>query len=302
MGTDIIITADIAIEKENILIEAENIIIDFEKRFSRFIVNNELSRFNSSPDLTLELSKTFTELLIEIEKYNYLTEGIFDPTIIGILEKIGYDRSFDKIESRSSKPGIGELKSSFMDRVKINQLKINGSMVSRPLNLRIDLGGIGKGYIVDFIAKTLFSNIKNFWISAGGDILATGCGPDKNGWEIGVQNPSNPDKDLFIINTRNKKIGIATSGIIKRHGQSGNLKWHHIIDPRTGLPAQNNILSVTVVSSSVIKADVFAKTVLILGEIDGLNFIENDKESAAIIFTKTSSPILSSRASLYLKE
>lgn len=302
MGTDIVITADLTAEQENILVKAENIIIDFEKRFSRFIENNELFKFNSSSELTQELSETFIALLMEIEKYHYKTKGIFDPTIIESLEAVGYNRSFEKISPDFNNSNIKELQEKFIVRPKIDQIKLTGKKARKPLNLKIDLGGIGKGYIVDFIGRILFSNIKNYWISAGGDILASGKQDNYQGWDIVIQNPLEPEADAFTINTHGEKIGIATSGIIKRQGVSGNFKWHHIIDPRTGLPADNNILSVTVISSSAIKADIFAKTVLILGEIDGLNFIEKEEDCAVIIFTKANSPILSSRSRLYLND
>lgn len=306
MGTDIIITASLKTEQQNILAEAEKAVIDFETRFSRFIVGNELSELNNSLHEKQAVSEIMVELLKEVKHYYLETKNIFDPTVIGSLEAIGYDKNFDLISSKSDqpdpeKPDLARIKKIFLSRPKITDLKIKGRMINRPLGLRLDFGGIGKGYIIDFLSHKFFGSVKNYWISAGGDLIVSGHQDNNFGWDIGVQDPLQPEQDIFCINTKGEKLGVATSGIIKRTGKTGDFNWHHIIDPRSGLPVLNDILSVTVISSSATRADVFAKTVLILGEKDGLNFIEDKNDSACLIFTKHKKPIFSKRANLFLK-
>jgi thiamine biosynthesis lipoprotein len=181
-------------------------------------------------------------------------------------------------------------------------LKIVGRQIFRPSEFRLDLGGFAKGYIVDLLGATIFRGVKNFLISAGGDIWAVGNQEGAKGWDVAVQNPLTPEENIFFLNTRGKRLGIATSGILERAWQKGDFKAHHIIDPSSGLPVENNILSVTVISTDAVKADIFAKTVLILGTEKGLEFIEKEKDSACIIFTKEQGTIISSRANNYLKE
>jgi thiamine biosynthesis lipoprotein len=144
--------------------------------------------------------------------------------------------------------------------------------------------------------------VKNFLISAGGDIWAVGNQEGAQGWDVAVQNPLTPEENIFFLNTRGKRLGIATSGILERTWKRGDFEAHHIIDPGSGLPVENNILSVTVISADAVKADIYAKTVLILGTEKGLEFIENEKDSACIIFTKDQGTLISSRANNYLKE
>ncbi|MHB8904226.1 MAG: FAD:protein FMN transferase [Patescibacteria group bacterium] len=307
MGTDIIISALIEPEKQNILKEAENIVLEFEKRFSRFIKDNELTNFNDSAETKIEVTEMMLELLKESIHYFIKTKGIFDPTIIGSLEKVGYDKNFLDINSKpennlSKKINLDQIRAEFNLRHKISDLKIKNKIIEKPVGFRVDFGGIGKGYITDFLSRTVLADLENFWISAGGDILAVGNPGDDIGWDIGVQNPLKPEENIFFINTNGEKLGIATSGIIKRSGQSGDFQWNHLIDPRSGLSVINNILSVTVISSSAIKADIYAKTILILGEEDGLEFIEREDDSAGLIFTKDNKLIFSKRADLYLKK
>lgn len=301
MGTEVVIMADLTTGQEQLLTGAEQEVLDFEKKFSRFLVDSELSKFNNSKDVEQELSETMIELLTLSKYYYSKTNGIFDPTIISNLEGVGYDKNFNEVTTGSSDINVNKLKEEFVIRPKIDELKIAGRIVSCHPSLRIDLGGIGKGYIVDLLSKKFFYNIPNYWISAGGDILVAGCQENGDNWEVKVQNPLQPETDSFIINTKKEKLGIATSGVIKRRGQSGNFVWHHIIDTRTGLPVVNNVLSVTVISSDAVKADVLAKTILILGEVDGLKFIEQETDSSAIIFIKDKEPIISSRANTFTK-
>ena len=109
-------------------------------------------------------------------------------------------------------------------------------------------------------------------------------GQDENGsnWQVGVQNPLDHDQDLLNLKISSAGSAVATSGITKRKGRIGDYKWHHLIDPRTGLSADNNILAATVISDSVWLADVLAKTVLILGK-EGINFLSNFKSAEGLL-------------------
>lgn len=301
MGTDIIITAALPAEQQNILLNIEKEILDFEQRFSRFISNNELSNFNNSLSTSREVSKIMLALLQESQKYYFKTNKVFDPTIISSLKAVGYDKNFNELDSKiTNQIDLNSIKESFIKRPKMSDLKTNENFVECSPGFQVDFGGIGKGYIVDLICQKFLNSINDYWISAGGDIKVSGHQNDNLGWEIGVQNPSQPEQNIFTINTKGEELGIATSGIIKRHGLTGDYKWHHLIDPRTGLSVENEILSVTAISSSAIRADIFAKTVLILGETKGLEFIEQETDSACIIFTKNNKQIFSKRAGLYL--
>jgi len=153
--------------------------------------------------------------------------------------------------------------------------------------------------IVDFLSDNLFNDVKNFWISAGGDLIAKGGGENNKGWKIGVQNPNEPEKEIFSVQTKGEKIGIATSAIFKRKGEAGGFKWNHLIDPRTGLPVENNIIAATAIAPTAQKADVYAKTALILGKDEGMKFVESKENSACIIFLKDGSMALSKNALKY---
>jgi thiamine biosynthesis lipoprotein len=309
MGTEMVITASLSEEQSGFLDEAEKIIADFEKRFSRFLPDSELSRLNNAPAGEIRVSREMSGILKETKKMHLETGGVFDPTIINGLIKIGYDKSFEKIIENSEspdenvEPDTEKITEEFLKRPKMNDLIIFEEKIIKPKNFMIDLGGIGKGYIADLLCAGLFADVANFWLSAGGDLIVKGHDENtKNaiGWKVGVQDPSHPEKEIFFLKTNGRQLGIATSGIHKRKGDKGGFKWHHIIDPRNGLPVENDILAVTAVSSTATRADIFAKTALILGQDEGLKFIDGKEDSMCIMFFKNREIKFSKRASEYL--
>lgn len=293
LGTDIMLLIDCGQKEEaDIAMSiAEKDFKEFENRFSRFIKGNELDELNTESNL--KVSEEMRSLLIKAKKAYEDTDGIFDPTVLSTLENIGYKESFEKGAGRAEL-SPQEIQEIFSRREKFDKLEIEDGIVKKPKELRIEFGGIGKGYLVDLIAERFSRKFQNFWISAGGDIFMSGHDDDKN-WKVKVQNPAETDKDVAEIEVKNGNLCLATSGIIKRRGGKGETEWHHIIDPRTGLPVKNEILSVTAIAPSVLLADVYAKTVLILGIKEGLEFIEKQKDSACLIITKDLEKIVSDK-------
>lgn len=306
MGTEIVITASLNEEQGGFLDVAEKNIAEFEKRFSRFLEDSELSQFNRAPAGEIPVSHEMSDILTEAKKLHSETGGVFDPTIINSLTKVGYNKSFDKIIGNTGQPDasvtpdLKKIAEEFLKRPKMDELNVLDNKVKKTDGLMIDLGGIGKGYITDKLSTELFVDVPSFWISAGGDLTVKGNDENGNSWKVGVQDPNSPEKEIFYLRTNGEQLGIATSGIHKRKGDTGGYKWHHIIDPRSGLPVENDILAVTVVSSGATKADVYAKTVLVLGQEEGLKFIDDREDSACIIFFKNGEIKFSKRASMYL--
>ena len=303
LGSEVIIVAQLETSQFHLLDEAKKTVETFESKFSRFIPTSELASFNNSKDKKINVSPEFINLLAKAKEMFKITKGIFDPTIIGSLENVGYNKSFTEIKNGSApsfKPA--EIKKIFKKRPKFNALKIKADSVIKPTDFRIDFGGVGKGFLADILINKLFKNVRNCWISLGGDLSVKGDEkPEaKSGWKIGVQDPNNPGREIFSVKTGGRSLGIATSGVFKRKGKSGNQTWNHLIDPTTGLPVENNIIAVTVIAPNATAADIFAKTVLILGETAGLNFIEKQPDAAAIIFFKNGGAVFSKSATQFI--
>jgi thiamine biosynthesis lipoprotein len=149
--------------------------------------------------------------------------------------------------------------------------------------MEIDLGGIAKGWIVEKAARLLNQYVDICGVSAGGDILLIGHPLDGRDWDVYLEDPRSPTETLAQLHVRSGAV--ATSSIMKRAWSQGEKIRHHLIDPRTGEPAQTDWLSVTVIAPSVITAEVYAKAILIAGKMglpdllkakDDLTFIAVD--------------------------
>jgi thiamine biosynthesis lipoprotein len=248
--------------------QAEAFFHAFESRFSRFLPESELSRLNQRRGLLVQVSQPMQELLLTARRLNRLTQGVFEPAILPQLEAAGYDRSFELLEDRQAVPAASLRRSrSVREMTLLRQERL----ALLPLGLRLDFGGIGKGYAVDNAARVL-RGAGGFLIDAGGDIYAGGFGPAGGPWRVAVTDPGD-GHEIEVVELVD--AAIATSSTRKRRWQHGGASAHHIIDPCTGLPAETGIGSATVIAPSTVLADVFAKAAVILGVEQGSALLDD---------------------------
>lgn len=244
----------------------------FALRFSRFEAESELSKFNDSEGggVSVELFS----LLKECVRFHTETEGTFDPSILPVLERIGYGGGIGK---RGVSQGKSSLEQLIFDRVK--------QAVYKPRDLLIDLGGIGKGYIVDSIADELSKKYANGIVDAGGDMRIIGKNRREglDYWAIDVENPFDASQSLTTLTLSERAV--ATSGTNRRRWRYEGQDFHHLIDPLRQTSARMGVAQVTVIASRATEADVFAKTLLLLGLERGQQFAE-EKNIPAIFVTE----------------
>ena len=252
-----------------LLQNAEQIFHDIEARFSRFRPESELSLLNARAGEACTVSPQLLQILEGAVYFHRLTGGIFDPAILPDLEAAGYDRSFEFVAASSTTAvARTERRPASIADLQFDRQRLT---VTAPAHLRIDLGGIGKGYAVDAAAHVLMP-ARDFLINAGGDIFASGNSSEGAGWPVAVSDPFDEECDLDVVVLHDEAV--ATSTIARRRWERGG-KWHtHLIDPRSGLSVENDVVSVTVIAPTAIEADVYAKTALLLGVTDGARFLE----------------------------
>lgn len=257
-----------ALEDVAPLAAAEDLFHTLEARLSRFLPDSELSLLNECSGQTVAVSKTMLDILQRARQLHRDTGGVFEPAILPHLETAGYDRSFEQVA-----PAADALPQSDPDAVfSITQLEIDAiaRTVTAPAGLRIDLGGIGKGYAVDAAARMLRPAF-DFVVSAGGDMFASGCGPDGDGWLASIVDPFGSDEPISLVRLHNQAL--ATSTTARRRWQRGGQLRHHLIDPATRRPSENGIILASVIAPTATEADVFAKTALLLGPERGCAFL-----------------------------
>lgn len=215
-----------------------------EQLMSRFRPDSELSQLNEAGEL--DVSQDLAEVIELALDARARTGGRFDPTVHEAMVAAGYDRSFDELpDDRSGDPGPAACG---------GEVAVSGTRVRIEPGFRLDLGGIGKGFAAERLAELLATRGPAL-VSAGGDIAVRGL-PTDGVWAVAV------DESLTLGLERG---GLATSGVDRRRWRVGGRDLHHLIDPRTGEPAESDLVRVTAVGEDAIEAEVRAKTLLLDG-------------------------------------
>ena len=267
----------------------------WEQILSRFRETSELSQLNHSAGIPFQISETLWEVLRAALEAERLSFGLVTPAILDALVMAGYDRTFDELTATSSY--------CLMDRItpigSLSEIHLDESnrMVCLPPNLRLDFGGIAKGWAADQATRKL-SAFGPALVNAGGDIAISGPQSNSEAWPIGITDPfdaeSNPDILMVELG------GVATSGKDYRRWQRDSVWQHHIIDPRTGLPAQTDVLTATVIAPTAVEAEVAAKIALISGSRAGLDWLESNPTLAGMLVLEDGQRIYSQRIAEYL--
>jgi thiamine biosynthesis lipoprotein len=218
-----------------------------------------------------------------------VTGGLYDPTILNNLEAAGYDRSFEQVANVAPLDRSPLLKAEQPDRpirrvftfrsIQLNRVRRE---IYKPVGLRLDLGGMGKGWTVDRAADRL-QGLGPFIINAGGDIFAYHSPPGQKGWQIDIIHPLQPERFTARLYLHHRAL--ATSTMARRRWRHNNRIMHHLIDPRTGQPAQTDALSVSVIADRTVIAEILAKVVLILGAEMGLSYLQTMPGVEGLIYT-----------------
>ncbi len=268
---------------------------EWEQVLSRFRPGNELDRLNHSKGLPMAVSRTLWEVFQAACAAERFTAGLVSPTVLDALVRAGYDRSFESLPAIQAGPsfaiqGMPEPSGVIVWDVPTRSLVLPGS-------IHLDLGGIAKGWAADRAVRRL-SHLGPALVAAGGDIAISGLKNDGQAWPVGVDDPFT--SGAYFETLKLARCGVATSGKDYHRWLKDGIWQHHIIDPRSGLPADTDILAATVVAPTVMEAEAAAKAVLILGSQAGLDWLEADRGLACILVLENGSRIYSRNMEKYL--
>lgn len=259
---------------------------EWEQALSRFRPNSELNELNASAGTFHPVSPILWEVIHGALAAARWTGGLVNPCILNALEHAGYDRSFDLLRTGPSGPE-NRLPSETKERPPVSPdawrdiaLDEKRRAVRLPEGVRLDLGGVGKGWAAWQAARRL-SAFGPALVDAGGDIAVSGSRADGSPWPVAIADPLEMQEALGILALR--ECGLATSGIDYRRWLRNGFWKHHIIDPRRGEPAQTDLMSVTIVAPEALRAEAAAKAVLILGSRDGLAWLETQAEICGLL-------------------
>jgi thiamine biosynthesis lipoprotein len=242
MGTEIELLVD-GSDADAALDVAEAEFHRLEQLLSRFLGDSELSRLNlnGSIDAGPDLLRVVTLALAARER----SAGRFDPTVHDAVVRAGYDRSFEHV----APDGRNRTEPAPTN----GRVIVDGSCIRLCRGVRLDLGGIGKGYAAERAAD-LLAVAGPCLVNAGGDIATRG-----GAWPVGVETAGDP------LTLELSGVGLATSGRDRRRWRRNGREVHHLIDPATGASAETDVLRVTVVADDTVDAEVKAKSLFLAG-------------------------------------
>ncbi|MFA6227073.1 MAG: FAD:protein FMN transferase [Candidatus Paceibacterota bacterium] len=277
MGTDfsIAIVCDSKGLADKLADEAEKEIWDYEKLFSRFLPESELSRLNKEKEIVV--SETFMKVALASRELFFLTDGIFNPLFQ--IERLGYDKDFNRLDIISIKKNIEEYNTDFTSTV----FDEKESIIILQKGQKLDFGGFLKGYLAEILCKEIKSSSKEIGgviVNIGGDLYTQGL--DANGKEFvfEIYNPITK-KDDILISIYNQAL--ATSGTYKRNWKNGNLTIHHILDISGIQNPDTGVVSASIISDSGAKSEAFAKVFISVGPKEAQKILKDDKMKYIII-------------------
>lgn len=269
------------LKNEKVKEEVAQILRDFDMSLSLYIDSSLISRINRNDDVTVD--EYFAEVFRLSANISEMTGGAFDITVAPLVKAWGFGPDAHKNFSAAKRDSLLELVG--MSKVKL----VDGRVVKNDPRISLDVNAIAQGYSVDVICHYFDDKgIKNYLIEIGGEVRGKGT---KAGalWRIGIDKPEDnnmsPGETLQAI----IKIGdkaLATSGNYRKFYVENGIKYSHTIDPKTGYPAKNRLLSATILADDCATADGIATACMVMGKEGAIDFIGKHPEfSAYFVFS-----------------
>jgi len=274
----------------------------WEQCLSRFRPDSELACLNAHAGEAVRVSPDLWDVAQLALRVARQSRGQVVPTLLGALERAGYDRSFDLMGGAAAAVSLAPLNEAEapVEAWRSIQCRSKGRTVQLPAGVRLDLGGVAKGWAATRAARAL-GVLGPALVDAGGDVAISAPRAGGQGWPVGVAAPySETDELLGVLNVRGG--GVATSGRDYRRWQQGGVSQHHLIDASTGRPAQTDVLSATVLAPELWQAEMAAKVVVVSGAEAGLAWLEARPHLAGLLCVEhgPTSVITSRRLAHYL--
>lgn len=257
----------------------------YEDLFSRTIETSDIGRINTATRWPVTVSEETADLLVKALYYSELSDGAFDLTIASVSSL------WDFSGLEPVRPSDDAIQTA-LPHVDYRTVSLRGCEVTvTDPDAAIDLGAIAKGYIADRLKEHLISRgVTSAIIDLGGNILciggkSTGGKAEPQPFRLGVQKPFE-DRSETIAAMEISDMSVVSSGIYERCFWEGDTLYHHILDPNTGYPYDNGLISVTIVSPHSVDGDALSTTCFALGLEKGMELIDSLPDTWAIFITE----------------
>lgn len=255
-------------ENSNYRTSIDSILKKIDSSLSTYLPASIISRINRN-DSTVQVDKLFTEVFNKSMEVSQTTNGLFDVTVAPLVNAWGF--GFKKKEKVTK-----ELIDSLLKYVGYKKVSLAGNkLVKTDSNVMLDFNAIAQGYTVDVLANFLESNgINNYLVEVGGELRGKGKKLNDSSWTVGLEQPNDiPDGDALKAILQVNNQAVATSGNYKRFYIEDGKKYTHILNPFTGYPAKNSLLSASVVADNCMTADAYATAFMVMGVEQSKQFL-----------------------------
>ena len=249
----------------------------YHNLLSKTVPGSDVWNVNHSQGRPVEVSRHTAAIIKLALEMNEASGGKFDIAIGSVASLWRFTEGRETIPERETLTGA-------IAAMREGRVMLSGRVVRTPKDVSIDLGGIAKGYIADEIADHLRTNgVESALINLGGNILTIGRKPDGTPWKVGLQLPfierGYRDKIWSFLDCTDESV--VTSGSYERGLFIDDRWYHHILDPETGMPADNDVLSVTVCAQTSFLADALTTPLFLLGGRKGIELADRYGVAAA---------------------
>lgn len=246
---------------------------------SHYLPDSELSRINARAGVeAVVVSADLFDVIQKSVHYSELTDGAFDITYASVGYLYDYRRHVHPTDAqiKAALPAVDY-------RALVLDPEAHSVRFSKP-GMRIDLGGIAKGWAADRCIEMLRDRfgIKNAIVTAGGDSRILG---DRRGkpWIVAIRDPF--DRDHIVTRIPLADVGVSTSGDYEHYFDEGGVRYHHILDPKTG-KSPTEIRGVTIIGPTATDTEGFSKGVFVKGPVEGMKLIERNPGLDAVVIDK----------------
>ena len=236
---------------------------------SRTDPDSQISRLNAhaGDGTAVEVESDVAELLSFAQSVSQLLPGDFDITIAPVMDAWGFTTEERHVPTEQAL-------SAALALVDSSQLEVDGAASTARLlqaGMEVDLGAVAKGFAAGEAEEALReAGVERATIDLGGNVTVIGTRPDGDPWRVAVKDPRNTDGYLCILELED--VTLSTSGGYERYFEEDGVRYHHIIDPKTGYPADSGLLSVTVVTANHVLADALSTALFVAGPEEALDF------------------------------
>ena len=258
------------IEKDIIKRDIDSILNKINNIFSTYIDSSEIKKFNNWNSVKpFQASPYFSYMVEKALYFNNITDETYDMTIKPLIDLWGFSDNY----TYSMIPDSNHI-DRILEYVGANHIRIKDNyIIKNKPNVKLDFNAIVKGDAVDKINDYLTNkNYFDFLVEIGGEIIVSGKNKSNKKWDIGILSPELNNNELFeAISITDKAI--ATSGTYNNYFTYEDIKYSHIINPKTGYPIEHDLVSATIIADNCITADAIATSIMVKGAKQGIDWL-----------------------------